>query len=140
MQRRADLAGQGQGARGVVDADLAIMAIRLDPGRMPVALARVVDRVHHEGVDVGDRQSIAGEGVAEGLLLLGQHIGRPGVRHVGHHLDALVADGGQPLDGLREGVIQVGVGAEGQLHGKEDTPGRAGGEAPRFFIPSAIVF
>src|SRR6516164_1205851 len=34
------------------------------PGGVPVALAGVVDRVHHEGVDIGDGQVVARQGVA----------------------------------------------------------------------------
>jgi hypothetical protein len=97
----------------MVDANLAIMAVGFDPRRMPIALAGVVDGVHHEGVDVGDRQMILMEGVAQPLLLLRQHEGRPGVRHVSHDLDASIADGGQARHGVGEGEIQVGVGAEG---------------------------
>ena len=70
---------------------------------MPVALPRIVDGVHHEGVDVGDGQIVLLQGVADGLFLLVEQEGRPGVRHVGHDLDALVADGGQTAHRLGEG-------------------------------------
>ena len=47
------------------------------------------------------------------LLLFGQHEGRPGVRHIGHDLNALIADGGEARHGLGEGEIQIGVSAKG---------------------------
>src|SRR5205085_2968078 len=49
---RAQFPRQGQTATGMIDADLAVVSIRLDPGGMPVALPDVTDRVHHERVDV----------------------------------------------------------------------------------------
>src|SRR5262249_38970520 len=97
-------------------ADLPIMAIRLNPRRMPVALPRIVDGVHHEAVDVGDGQVVFLESVADGLLLFFKQERRPGVRHIGHDLDAHVADGGETAHCLVKGIIQICVGAKGKLH------------------------
>ena len=56
--RRPQFAGQRQGADGVIDAYLAIVPVRLDPRRVPVFLPGIVDRVHHERVDVRDRDLV----------------------------------------------------------------------------------
>src|SRR5262249_53909703 len=101
---------------GVVDANVPVIHIRLDPRRVPVFLAAVVDGVHHEGVDVADPQLVIGQAIADGLLLLGQQVGRPGMRHIGHDLDAGVADPCQATGSLGEGVFEVSVGAEGEVH------------------------
>ena len=45
-----------------------------------------------------------------------EQAGRPGVGHVGQQLEALVAERGDALGGLVEGMFQIGVGAEGQAH------------------------
>ncbi len=99
----------------MVDADLPVVPIRLDPGRMPITLPRIADGIHHEGVDVGDGDLVLRQGVAHGLLLFIEQAGWPGVGHVGHDLDAGVADRGQTAHRLGEGEAQVGVGAKGQF-------------------------
>ena len=107
----------------MIDANLAIMTIGLDPRGIPVALARVIDRVHHEGVDVGDGQVVLGQSIAQALFLFGQHPGRPGVWHVGHDLDAGISESRDAPHRFGEGEIQICVGAEGQFHG--GNPGQA---------------
>ena len=79
-------------ASGVVDADLAVVRIGLDPRRMPVRLALVGDRVHHEGVDVRELQPESLQRRRDRPLLPVEQAGRPGVGHVGHELEARVAD------------------------------------------------
>ena len=49
--------------------------------------------------------------------LFGQQARRPGVRHVGQDLDALVAEVGDPADRLLDREVQVRVGTEGKFHG-----------------------
>src|SRR5205807_8473077 len=57
---------------------------------LPVLLPRVVDRVHHERIHVRDGEVVLRQRVAQRPLLLGEQVRRPGVRHVGHDLDAAV--------------------------------------------------
>ncbi len=83
---------------------------------MPVALPRIVDGVHHKAVDIGDGQTIRFQGVADGLFLFVEQEGRPGVRHVGHDLDALVAESGETAHRLRKGIIQIRIRAESEFH------------------------
>ena len=59
----------------------------------------------------------AASDIADRLLLFGQQVRRPGVRHIGHDLDCRVADGREPPARLGEGEAQVGVGAECEVHG-----------------------
>ena len=114
--RRAEFLRQRERAFRVVDANLPIVPIRLDPRRVPVFLPWIVDRVHHEGVDVRDRQPIVRKRLAHCLLVFLEQIGRPGVRHIGHDLDALVTDPGNACDRLGKRKMQVGIGAEREFH------------------------
>src|SRR5579875_396858 len=83
---------------------------------MPIALPRIVDGVHHKGIDVGDSQAIFLESSADGLFLLLEQEGRPGMWYIGHDLDTLVADGGQTLYCLGERIFQIRIGAKSELH------------------------
>ncbi len=102
---------------GVLAADGPVVRIGIGPAGVPVRLPRIGDGVHHEGVDVGDRQVVPGQRIANRLLPLLQQPGRPGVRHVGQHLDARVAQAGDLLDRLLDREVHVGVGAESEFHG-----------------------
>ena len=59
--------GKLQGPLGVLAADRPIVRIGLDPGRMPIGLPRIGHGVHHEAVDVRDRQPCAVEAIADRL-------------------------------------------------------------------------
>src|SRR2546421_466593 len=67
--------------------------------------------------------------------------GPPGsvVVHVGHDLDALVADLGQARDRFGEGIFQIGVGAESEFHdGHSRSQALPGTALPRrLCLPSA---
>ncbi len=115
--RRAQLGAQASARLRVVDPDLAVMRLGLDERRMPVGLAVVVDGVHHEGVDVRERQPRSLHRPQDRALLHVEQTGRPGVRHVGQQFQALVAECGDPGGRFVEGMFQVGVGAEGESHG-----------------------
>ena len=115
--RRAELGAEREGAAGVIDADLAVMRVGLDERGVPVGLAMIGDRVHHERVDVREPQPGSFHRREDRALLPFEQARRPGVGDVGEELQPRVADPGDPLRGLVEGVFQVGVGAEGELHG-----------------------
>src|SRR5205807_7513911 len=100
----------------MIDADLAIMPVRLDPRGMPVALPGIADGVHHERIDVRNDKFTFRQGMSNTLLLLLEQASRPGMWHISHDLDAGIADSSQAAGRLGRGVLQVGVGAEGKLH------------------------
>ena len=62
--RRAQLGAEGKRPTRVVDANTAIAFVRLDERRVPIRLTVVGDRVHHEGVDIGECQFFAIHGSA----------------------------------------------------------------------------
>src|SRR5208283_4095248 len=97
---RPQLGAERKRAPGVVDPDLAVMRIGLDERRMPVRLAMVSDRVHHERVDVGKLQTRVLHRRRDCALLAVEQARRPGVGR----------------SGLVEGAFQIGVGAEGKSH------------------------
>jgi hypothetical protein len=110
-------------------ADRPVMGIGIGPTRMPVGLPRIGDRVHHERVDVGNRQAMPGERVADRLLALFEQPGGPGVRNVRQDFDAGIAKLGNLGDGFLNGKVQVGVGAEGELHGEGSAARKGGGSS-----------
>ena len=116
-RRRAQLGGQPQGPLGVLAADGPVVRIGVDPAGIPVGLPRVGHGVHHEGVDVGDRQPMARQRVADRGLAFFQQPGRPGVGHVGQDFNARVTQAGDFFDRVFDRKVHVGVGTEGQLHG-----------------------
>ena len=56
------------------------------------------------------------EGATDGIEARGGHVLGPRVRAVGHELEALVADVLEDADGVLEGELPEGVGAEGEFH------------------------
>ena len=101
----------------MIDPDLAVVRLGLDERRIPVGLAMVVDRVHHEGVDVGECQSGSLHRLQDSALLDVEQTGRPGVGHVGQQFQPLVSESGDARGRFVERMLQVGVGAESQSHG-----------------------
>ena len=59
---------------------------------------------------------VLGERVTDGLLLLFQQAGRPGVRDIGQEFDAGVTQRGDARDRFCDRVAEVGVGTEGEFH------------------------
>ncbi len=113
---RAELSREAERAPRMIDADLSIVAVRLDPGRVPVGLSGVTDRFHHERVHVRNAKPMPFQLSANCLFLSVEQAGGPGVRHVGHDLHPGVTDLGQPAHRFREGRLGVRIRAEGEPH------------------------
>ena len=80
---------------------------------MPIGLARIGHRVHHKGVDIGDREPVLREVFANGLFSFVEQAGRPGVRHVGQDLNTAIAEAGDLCDRILDREMHVGIAAEG---------------------------
>ena len=104
--RCAQLGAKRKRPPGVIDPDLAVVTLGLDERRMPVGLAVVVHRVHHERVDVRERQAGLFHRLQDAALLHVEQAGRPGVRHVGQQLEPLVTQAGDAPGGLVEGCFR----------------------------------
>ena len=67
--RGTEISGELQGPFCVLAADRSVVRVGLDPTWVPVRLPRVGHGVHHEGVDVGDREVVLRQRIADRLLL-----------------------------------------------------------------------
>ena len=114
--RRTQFLRQVQRPLRVLAADRPIVRIRIGPAGMPIRLPRIGHGVHHEGVDVRNRQPVLIERLANRLLPLRQQPRRPGMRHVGQQLDARVPRRRHAGNRLLDRKVHVGVGTEGKLH------------------------
>jgi hypothetical protein len=97
-------------------ADRTIVRIGIGPPGMPIGLPRVGHGVHHEGVDVRNRQAGVGDQLANLVDALRQQPRRPRMRHVGEQLNAAIAEAGHPANGLLKREAEIGVGAKGKFH------------------------
>jgi predicted nucleotidyltransferase len=112
----AESLGQLDAAEGVVDSQLPLGGVILNPG----GVIGVAAGEEGEGVDVADGDAELFQAIADALGAGLIHVLRVGVRHIGHQLYSAVADAGDGLDCLFEGVFLEGVGGEGEVdHGRE---------------------
>ena len=92
----------------------AAVAARVKPGD---TVAVVGDGVHHERVDVRDREPAILEQSPHALQIARCEVLGPQVRDIRHQLDARVAQVGDPAHRFLEREPHVGVGAVRELHG-----------------------